>query len=109
MSANLPDKPHQPRNFKFPKRSFGQKNPAKRSFQSNWFSNWPWLHYDEGLDLAFCFTCSKAEEQGKLRSGNREQSFLTKGFSNWKDGTESMKRHEKSRQWLYCRQRHLYF
>ena len=49
------------------------------------------------MDLAFCFTCGKAEEQGRLRGGNREQTFLTKGFCNWKDGTESLKRHEKSK------------
>ena len=27
----------------------------------------------------------------------KEQAFLSKGFSNWKDGTESFRRHEKSR------------
>lgn len=93
----LPDEPHQPKGYNFPKREFGQKNPVRRAFQSSWFSKWPWIHYDEALDSAFCFTCARAEEQGKLRSGSRDLSFLSKGFSNWKDGTESFKRHEKSK------------
>ena len=94
---SLPDEPHQPKNYEFPKRSFGHTNPTMRAFQGSWFSKWPWLHYDASLDLAFCFTCAKTEEQGKLRSGNRDPSFLSKGFSNWKNGTESFKRHEKSK------------
>ena len=41
------DKPNQPGNFKFPKRSFGQKNPELRAFNPQWFTQRPWLHYDE--------------------------------------------------------------
>ena len=39
-SLKLPEKPHQPRHFKFPKREFGKKNPVERSFQSSWFDKW---------------------------------------------------------------------
>ena len=31
----------------FPQRSFGQKNPVKRSVQSSWFANRTWSHCDE--------------------------------------------------------------
>ena len=39
--------PNQPRNFAFPKRTFGKKKPEQRSFQSCWFDSFTWLHYDE--------------------------------------------------------------
>lgn len=38
---------NQPVHFKFPKRSFGKKNPELRSFNPSWFKSYPWLHYDE--------------------------------------------------------------
>ena len=44
----IPDRPHQPgQGFKFPKRSFGKKNVVLRSFQQSWFTQWPFLHYNE--------------------------------------------------------------
>ena len=49
---DIPPVPNQPKAFKFPQRSFGQKNTVKRSFQSSWFANRTWLHYDEANDLA---------------------------------------------------------
>ena len=61
----VPSKPHQPVNFKFPKRSLGKKKPVYRSFQSSWFRQWPFLHYDEANDLAFCHTCLLGFEQKK--------------------------------------------
>ena len=91
------DKPHQPRNFAFPCRTFGKKNPVKRSFRSDWYTKWRWLHYDEASDVAFCFYCRKADQEGKLRSTNKDLSFISKGFTNWKDATEAFKKHEKSK------------
>ena len=43
----MDDKPNQPGNFKFPKRSFGQRNPKLKVFYPQWFTHRPWLHYDE--------------------------------------------------------------
>ena len=54
---DIPPVPNQPRTFKFPQRSFGQKNPVKISFQSLWFANRTRLHYDEANDLAYCHVC----------------------------------------------------
>ena len=39
--------PNQPRDFNFPKRSFGKKNPELRSFNAQWFKLHSWLHYNE--------------------------------------------------------------
>ena len=55
--VDIPPVPNQPKTFKFPQRSFGQKNPVKRSFQSSWFANRTWLHYNEANDLAYCHVC----------------------------------------------------
>ena len=58
---SLPEKPHQPRNFQFPKRSFGKAKPVKCSAQPQWFKSWPFLHYDECQDVVFCHTCCSCE------------------------------------------------
>ncbi len=42
----VPEKPHQPLEFNFPKRGFGIKE-MQRSFQPEWFRRLPFLHYDE--------------------------------------------------------------
>ena len=34
----LPEEPHQPVNFSFPERSFGQKKPVHCSLQGKWFN-----------------------------------------------------------------------
>ena len=47
--------PNQPRNFAFPKRTFGKKKPEQRSFQSCWFDSFTWLHYDEVCILVLNF------------------------------------------------------
>ena len=51
--------PNQPKNFKFPQRTFGNST-KKRSFQPVWFEQRPWLHYVEKTDMVLCFTCVKA-------------------------------------------------
>ncbi|KAH3885564.1 hypothetical protein DPMN_009559 [Dreissena polymorpha] len=58
--------PNQPRNFAFPKRTFGKKKPVQRSFQFSWFESFTWLHYNESRDLAFCYFCMTAKKTGKI-------------------------------------------
>lgn len=75
----LTDKPHQPVNFKFPKRSFGQKNAVLRSFQPAWFRQWAFLHYDEAKDVTFCHTCVMAFKLNRMRvnRGNADPAFVS--------------------------------
>ena len=102
-SSQLPtpaigDKAHQPSSFCFPQREFGKTSVVKRSFQRQWFARWPWLHYDEDQDLAFCFTCVVAYQNKQLQSVPcLEQTFISSGFSNWKDATAKFAKHEGSR------------
>lgn len=87
--------PHQPQDgFPFPKRKFGHKNPVERSFQHNWFSKWSWLHYNAKNDSAFCFVCTKAMKEKKIRSINVDSTYISSGFTNWKDATSNFKKHE---------------
>lgn len=79
-------KPHQPRNFHFPRREFGQSVVVKWGFQPSWFDRWPWLHYSEDHDVVLCFMCVRAHSENKLTwSANAEAAFLAKEFANWKD------------------------
>ena len=39
--------PNQPAIFKFPKQTFGIKNPEQRSFNPQWFKKHPWIHFEE--------------------------------------------------------------
>jgi len=43
------------------------------------------------MDAAFCFSSCKA-----VLSGLSEQSFVIKGFTNWKDATRVFVKHESS-------------
>ena len=90
------DSPNQPRKFKFPKRDNG------RSFQPGWFDTYPWLHYNEENDVAFCFVCLKAAETKSLsvQSVIQGDAFTKTGFSNWRKALEEakgFKKHQSSK------------
>ena len=116
-AQDIPEKPHQPSGstYRFPKRTFGQKKPVARAFQAGWFAQWPWLHYSEAKDVAYCHTCLVAFHQKKMIKHNADPAFVsitgtiillltkqyehmqvTKGFSNWKDATISFRNHQAS-------------
>ena len=83
--------------FDFPLHEFGNTSVVKRSFQRQWFYRWSWLHYEEDLDLAFCFTCVTAYQNDLMHSSHcLEPTFISTGFSNWKDATAKLSKHEGS-------------
>ena len=91
--------PNQPRNFKFPKRTFGKTTRVIRSFQAAWFAKWGWLHYNASSDVAYCHTCVCALKSGKMKvttCRTKESSFAVGGFWNWKDATVAFSKHESS-------------
>eukprot|EP00112_Aurelia_sp_Birch-Aquarium-sp1_P015994 Seg3588.3 transcript_id=Seg3588.3/GoldUCD/mRNA.D3Y31 product="Zinc finger MYM-type protein 1" protein_id=Seg3588.3/GoldUCD/D3Y31 len=99
-SANIKllTEPSQPRNLKFPARSFGKQN-FKRSFQPSWFDKFKWLHYDVDSDSAFCFTCIKALQHNMISSTKGEIAFTDTGFQNWKKALakdKGLHKHESS-------------
>ena len=89
----MADRAHQPKRFVFPKRSFGTKG-EKRAFNPAWFDRWSWLDYNEANDHVVCFYCSRAHRRNLLPDGfsrKREETYVTRGFTNWKDACESFK------------------
>ena len=57
----VPDLPtsHQPLEFMFPNQwPFGKVKVVHWSFQKSCLKEWPFLHYDEAKDVAFCHTCA---------------------------------------------------
>ncbi len=58
---------------------------------------WPWLQYLESGDLAFCFICVLAYKNNHLHSTPFiEKTFISTGFSNWKDAVAKFTKHEGS-------------
>ena len=92
----IASEPHQPRRFNFPKREFGKKSIMRRSFQAGWFAKWRWLHYREDDDTVFCHTCVKAFTELNMSARNAEDTFISRGFSNWKLATSVFRQHEVS-------------
>ena len=78
---DLPANPHQPHLTAFPKRSFGKAKLVYRSFQASWFKEFPFLHYDEAKDVAFCHTCTTAIREKKIRTGSVDGSFVSWPYS----------------------------
>lgn len=83
-----PSKPNQPRSLSFPKTTFG-KDPKQRSFNPTWFDKFPWLHYDQNKDAAFCFTCLSALRKSMISATKAETVFTETGYRNWKKALES--------------------
>ena len=72
----LPETPHQPETFSFPKRDFGKR---KRSFQGSWFRSWSLLHYSEASDSVLCHLCCKAvkEKHITVKPGATDAAFVS--------------------------------
>ena len=83
--------PHQP-DINYPYTMFGKTPKDKRQFQFSWFKRWPWLNYNEDEDSVYCHTCIKAIETHSLSVGMKiEDSFIFKGFKNWKNALDTKK------------------
>ena len=54
---DIPPVPNQLRRLNFHNAPSVRKSPMKRRFQSSWFANRTWLHYDEANELAYCHVC----------------------------------------------------
>ena len=80
---SLPDKPHHPKEFAFPKRTFGKSKPVLCSAKSQWFDSWPFLHYDEGQDVVFCHTCVTAFKLDRMKTSNNAASAFVSICQTW--------------------------
>ena len=70
---------------------------TERSFQSSWCDKYKWLHYDKVQDRAFCYLCMKDGKEDKFLSSHRtEPTFITSGFTNWKEANKCFSKHQCS-------------
>ena len=64
---------------------FGSGNKAKfRSFNPNWYKQFPWLEYSVVADAAYCYCCRHflpAAKRGSVKA------FVANEFRNWKRAT----------------------
>ena len=55
------------------------------------------MYYNLDKDAASCYTCISAEIKGlKTIYHNKDESFITCGYRNWRHATENFRVHEKS-------------
>ena len=107
-SLTLPSQKNQPSgSYVFPKRNFGKSQPARSLFHKRNFGKsqpallflperfkmFLWLHYNESTDLAFCFDCMTTAEK---HFSKRDEAFITRGYTNWKNATSAFNKHEDS-------------
>ena len=86
--------PFQPADFTFPKKQCAKQN---RAFQAKWFTEFPWLHYNEKDDSVLCFICSQQSAKLNLRAAkNKESAFTSQSFTNWKKALTRFKEHQVS-------------
>ena len=52
-------------------------------FQQSWFTQWPFLHYDESNDLAYCHTCVMGFKQKKMRAAKADPAFVSALLCNY--------------------------
>ena len=65
----------------FPITVFGKK---EISFNANWYSKFPWLHYNMKSNYMYCYTCMTAHTKGhKDVSSLSGPVFITTGFCYW--------------------------
>ena len=90
---DIPPVPNHPRTIKFPRRSFGQKNPVKRSFQ---IGRGCIMMKQMTSRFAMCAWLSILKD-GHLNSNTLDKVFIINGFSNWKDASVAFKKHDSSK------------
>ena len=66
---------------------------AKRQFQPSWLKSYPWLHYSDYVDGAFCRACVffAPDKVG----GQPPGSFVTKPFKKWNRMSEKANLHSE--------------
>ena len=66
-------------------------------FQQKWFEKYTWLHFDTASGRVLCHICATAKQDNVLDAEKRaNDSFLPKGFKNWKKGIETFDAHKRS-------------
>ena len=85
---------NQPKYTDFPKTLFGKSSSP---FSSEWYKEFPWFHCNLDKDTTFCYSCMSAEKKGLKKIYNdKDETFITRGYRNWRHATENFRLHEES-------------
>ncbi len=88
------DKPNHPKLSVIPAQRLATRTLY---FQSKWYEDYEWIHYDPDLKKILCFHCSKASAMGIIDlAHNKDPAFISEGFNNWKKAIEKFKLHQTS-------------
>ena len=90
--SSIMDIPPVPKTFKFPQRSFGQKNPVKRIFQSSWFAKMErgYITMRQMTSRIVLYAWLLTETESRTVWILIRRSY-TIDFSYWKDATWPLK------------------
>ena len=87
-------KPNQPRNI------FFHSDQNNRKFRAQWYTDFPWLHWDQTLNdgkgAVLCNICRQGHMVDFNNASCKDEAFSTKGFKNWKNAVKGFKGHETS-------------
>ncbi|XP_028416128.1 zinc finger MYM-type protein 1-like [Dendronephthya gigantea] len=88
------DKPNHPKVSVIPAQKLSTRTLY---FQSKWYEDYEWIHYDPDLKKILCFHCSKASAMGINDLAHyKDPAFISEGFNNWKKAIEKFKLHQTS-------------
>ena len=99
MAQSTAKGPNQSTKYAFPPHIFGSSVKERRYFKPVWFQTWKWLDYQESSDSVLCYLCAQAAKTNTINKAlhsKRDESFISKGFVNWKDACASFRKHESS-------------
>lgn len=91
ISSNIDEQPVQPSIYLFPRRMIYNKY---RSFNSSWYSKYPWIEYSKQKDKMYCYYCRHFAININNTSG--QHVFITHGYCDWKRITDSTLKHQNS-------------
>ena len=93
---DIPVQPYQPTDLsKIPTQVL---NKRTLKFQTDWFTDFKWLHFEPAVGGVLCHICASASQSGLLDLAKcAEPAFISKGFSNWKKAREYFNKHVKSK------------
>ena len=84
------------------------KNFRAKTFQVDWYNNYPWITLCATSNLVFCYYCRKIKQKGlSTLSSKQEKAFTVDGFGNWKKALQRFKEHESSQDHKESMEKHI--
>ena len=78
------------RKIPFPKRFLGRKRSCRDLFSKSCSTSTTGCS-TTSRQTVVCHVCSRADQEGKLKSATKDAVFISSGFKNWKDALEAFR------------------